>query len=100
MANYSQQLNNLPFHYLNDLNHALCAKYEQRPAGHGLKYSQSCRPSTGHRAFENYRSITPSLSSSAKSFLDPLFHGNAYKHSTLIHKAYIGHLRDDTAIYY
>lgn len=96
----SQQMHNLRFHYLNDLNHAICSNYAQR-SGQPLKYSQSCRERTDVQPFDSRRSMTPSLDSSTHSFFDSIYRRSAYNlNSTLIHKAHIGQLRDDTAIFY
>lgn len=96
----TQQFNHLHYHYLHDLNQAICSNHAQR-SGQPLKYSQSCRQRTDYQPFDHRRSMTPSLDSSANSFFDSIYRRSAYNlNSTLIHKAYIGQLRDDTAIFY
>ncbi len=97
----TQRLNNLHFQFLNELNHILSLKHEQRPIN-SLKYSQSCRQTNDSLPFDYYRSMTPSISSSIENLFEPNYIRTATDRSntTLIHKAYLGQLRDDTAILY
>jgi hypothetical protein len=101
----TQRLNNLHFQFLNELNHILSLKHEQRPIN-SLKYSQSCRQTNDSLPFDYYRSISPpsiitGTNSSTDNSLEPIYIcTNKYSNTTLARKARLGQLRDDTAILY
>jgi len=90
-----QQINTKHFHFLNELDHVLRVKQP-------LKYSQSCRQTTDLLPFDYYRSISPpstitETNSSNNNSLEPIY---SRPNKTLIHKAQLAQLRDDTAILY
>ncbi len=89
MYPHTSHLNNLHFQFLNELNHILCLKHEQRPSN-TLKYSQSYRQQNDSLPFDYYRSITPSSISGSNQYL---FESNP-RRTTLTQ------FRDDTAILY
>ena len=91
-----QKLNSLHFRFLNELNLVLSTKQEQKPTN-SLKYSQSCRQINDRLPFDYYRSITPSTITFASSNNDVLFQ---YSNATLMRKAQLAQLRDDTGILY
>ncbi len=86
---------------MNELNHVLCLKQERRST-HSLKYSQSCRQTNDLLPFDYYRSMTPSISSSIENLFESNFvrTTTSSSNATLIRKARLGQLRDDTAILY
>ncbi|CAF1593758.1 unnamed protein product [Rotaria sp. Silwood1] len=90
-----QQLNTLHFHILNELNHNLCLKQEQKPINL-LRYSQNYCQTNDQLSFDYNHSITPSFMRINENLLET----NKYSNTTLIHKANIAQLRDDTAILY
>lgn len=88
-----------PIHFLNELDHVLRVK-------HPLKHSQSCRQTTDFLPFDYYRSISPpstvtETNSSQNNSLEPIYiRTNKPSNATLIRKARLAQLRDDTAILY
>ncbi len=103
---HNQHLHTLYFRFLNELNHILCLQQQQqRQPTNPLKYSQSCRRTNDLLPFDYSRSITPSsvtiTSSSNGNSLEPIYiRTNSYLNSTLIRKARLAQLRDDTVILY
>lgn len=95
-----QQLNSLHIQFLNELNRNLCLKQEERRAS-PLKYSQSCRQTANPMPYDFYRSMTPTISTSSENTPETTFNRTTkYSNATLMRKAYLGQLRDDTAILY
>ncbi|CAF1062622.1 unnamed protein product [Rotaria sordida] len=96
-----QQLNALNFRILNELNHGLSLKHEQRSTN-PLRYSQSCRQTNDPLPFDYCRSITPpSIITINENPLETNHNRiNKYSNTTLMRKAYRGQFRDDTAILY
>lgn len=98
-------LTNIQHRFFNELDQILRLKQNQCRQNR-LKHSQSCRNRTDQLPFDYYRSVSPVLlyndfhrspSMSPESVLDRTTnHSNA----TLIRKAKLGQLRDDTAILY
>ncbi|CAF0896895.1 unnamed protein product [Adineta steineri] len=92
-------------HFVNELDHVLRLKQEERTK-HRLKHSQSCRQTSDLLPFDYYRSISPpstitGTSSSNNNSLEPIYIStNKYSNTTLARKAQLAQLRDDTAILY
>ncbi|UJR21861.1 hypothetical protein I4U23_024934 [Adineta vaga] len=99
-----RQLNTLYFRFLNELNHILCLQQDQQKPVSPLRYSQSCRRTNDLLPFDYCRSLTPSTitvtSSSNENSLDPLYRKNSHLNSTLIRKAHLAQIRDDTIVLY
>ena len=93
------------FRLLNELDHVLRQKQEERNKNQ-LKYSQSCRQTTDVLPFDYYRSVSPlsvitGTNSSTNNSLEPIYiRTNKCSNTTLMHKARLAKLRDDTAILY
>ncbi|CAF1025511.1 unnamed protein product [Rotaria sordida] len=100
-----ENLNNVHYRFLNELDHVLRLKQEERRK-HSLKYTQSCRQTTDLLPFDYYRSISPpstiiETNSSNQNSLEPIYiRTNKFSNLTLIRKARLAQLRDDTAILY
>jgi len=99
---HNEHLHTLYFRFLNELNHILCLQQQQRQPTNPLKYSQSCRRTNDLLPFDYSRSITPSsITTSNENSLQPIYiRTNSYLNSTLIRKARLAQLRDDTVILY
>ncbi|CAF5029247.1 unnamed protein product, partial [Rotaria magnacalcarata] len=97
---YYQQLNALPFHFLNELNRGIVTRQGQPPMN-PIKYSQSCRQPTDLLPFDYFRSIAPSIILTNDDSLEknPI-QTPKYSNATLMRKAHLAKLRDDTAILY
>lgn len=97
----SQPIPNIPNRFLHELDQVLRTKQDEQQR-RPLRYSQSCRQTTEPLPFHYYRSGSPSL-----VIADPQIHrleinasNSKFSNSTLLRKARLGQLRDDTAILY
>ncbi|CAF1298733.1 unnamed protein product [Adineta steineri] len=100
----NQHLNTLYFRFLNELNHILTLQQDQRQTN-PLKYTQSCRRTNDLLPFDYSRSVTPSAinvtSSSDQNSLEPIYiRTNNHLNSTLVRKARLAQIRDDTIVLY
>jgi hypothetical protein len=92
--------------FLTELDQVLRSKQDDQQQRRPVKYSQSCRQATDQLPFDYYRSISPSLtipeltSSEENSHAPICVRTPKYSNATLLRKARLGHLRDDTAILY
>jgi hypothetical protein len=78
----------------------LYLKQEPRPT-YPIKYSQSCRQRNELLPFDYYRSMTLSTSSSVENLFEPNYIRTTHcSNATLMRKARLAQLRDDTAILY
>ncbi|CAF3268407.1 unnamed protein product [Rotaria socialis] len=95
-----QQLNALQFHFLNELNRGIVTRQGQPPMN-PIKYSQSCRQPTDLLPFDYFRSITSSIILTNDDSLEknPI-QTPKYSNATLMRRAHLAKLRDDTAILY
>ncbi len=97
---HGQQLNNVHFQFLNELNHVLYSQQGQQLVN-PVKYSQSCRQTNDLLPFDYYRSVTPSINSSHANFFEPIYNRTtSCSDVTLMRKARLAQFRDDTAILY
>jgi hypothetical protein len=105
LAFVPQSINHAHFQFLNELDHVLRLKQEER-VKQPLKHSQSCRQTTDVLPFDYYRSTSPpstitGTSSSNENSLEPIYtRTNKCSNATLMRKARLAQLRDDTAILY
>ena len=92
--------------FLTELDQVLRSKQDDQQQRRPVKYSQSCRQATDLLPFDYYRSISPSLtipeltSSEENSHAPICVRAPKYSNATLLRKARLGQLRDDTAILY
>lgn len=92
--------------FLTELDQVLRSKQDDQQHRRPVKYSQSCRQATDLLPFDYYRSLSPSLTipeltSSEENSHAPIFvRTPKYSNATLLRKARLGQLRDDTAILY
>ena len=100
-----QPIGDVQHRFLTELDRVLRSRQdeqERRP----VKYSQSCRQATDLLPFDYFRPLSPSLTipelnSSEANSLEPIcIRTNKYSNATLLRKARLGQLRDDTAILY
>ncbi|CAF3311413.1 unnamed protein product [Rotaria socialis] len=97
--------NHTEYRFLTELDHVLRLKQEER-VKHSLKHTQSCRQTTDLLPFDYYRSISPpstitGTDSSNNNSLEPIYNRtNKCSNLTLVRKARLAQLRDDTAILY
>ena len=94
----------LDFRLLNEINHDLCLKYQQRPTN-TLKHSQSCRQVNDLFPFDYYRSRNSSVITRKTSTNENLseilpIRTTNYLNTTLIRKAHLVQIRDDTSVLY
>jgi hypothetical protein len=101
-----QSIDNVHERFLNELDHVLRLKYDKHRQ-YPLSYSQSCRQQTELLPFEIYRSVSPSLTIQDLDFSSDnnsrnTIYARTAKHSnaTLVRKARLEQLKDDTAILY
>lgn len=98
-------LNTSQYRFLTELDQVLRLKEAERTK-HSLKYSQSCRQTNDLSPFDYYRSLSPpstitETNSSNNNSLEPIYsRANKCSNLTLLRKAKLGQLRDDTAILY
>lgn len=100
----NHQLNSLYMRFLHELNHILCLQQQPRSTT-PLRYSQSCRRANDLLPFDYNRSLSPSTitvtSSHNENSLDPICQRtHSHLNSTLIRKAHLAQIRDDTIVLY